>query len=214
MFRVPESFTPALERIAGMPEENFQNLQAALASAKPTLKIQALIGQVQAALKIEIEDLSNIVQTVSNLSNARSSSDTPVEQLARDVSRPFSRKNKSFDPTVLERRLTSLLSIESLVFSARAFALQHEYGNLFISARIVSDVRPVLNPAGAEPVAAMIVHNLSLKYYHAGEYKEMFIALDEADVTKLRKVLDRADAKVASLARFIEKTGVQYLDSK
>lgn len=216
MFPFPESFRPSLERIAAMSDDEFEHLRNVLASAKPSLKIQTLVAEVDEKLNGEIPNIADVLQSVADLNNARVSADLTIEQFIRDVSRLLARrKDKSINLPSVEQRLTSLLNIEALAFSARAFDLQHEYDKLFISARIVSDVRPVFNQAGTEPVATMIVHNLSIKYYQTGEYKEMFIALDEADVAKLRKVLDRADSKVVSLVeRFIGKSGIPYLESK
>jgi hypothetical protein len=38
--------------------------------------------------------------------------------------------------------------------------------------------------------------------------------MDDADLAKLRRVLDRAEAKTTVLEKLIEKTGVRYFDSK
>ena len=60
----------------------------------------------------------------------------------------------------------------------------------------------------------MIVHNMNVTYAQEGERKEFFVAMDNADIAKLRKVLDRADAKTTVLQELIERSGTQYFESK
>jgi hypothetical protein len=78
----------------------------------------------------------------------------------------------------------------------------------------MSDARTVFNQTGTEALGTMVVHNLNIKYSENGQFKEVFIALDDADIAKLRRVLDRAETKTATLEKLIEKTGVRYFDSK
>jgi hypothetical protein len=100
------------------------------------------------------------------------------------------------------------------VLSARASDVQHEYEHLFQSARILSDVRPLFNQSGTEMEGAMVVHNLKITYFQAGEYMEVFISLDNADLSSLRKVVERAEVKTMALEALIAKGGVPYFDSK
>jgi hypothetical protein len=145
-FNVPESFRPALDRIAAMSDSEVEQLRLALASAKPTLKIQAFVAQVQTVVKAEIPDLADVIQTLSNMNNARVGADVSVEKFALDISTPLSRRGDSLvDLSSFQKRLVSLLSVDSLAVSARAFDVQHEYEKLFVSSRIVSDVRAVFN---------------------------------------------------------------------
>ena len=58
----------------------------------------------------------------------------------------------------------------------------------------------------------MIVHNMNVTYFQEGERKDFFVAMDNADIAKLRKVLDRADAKTTLLQKLIENSGTQYFE--
>ena len=149
------------------------------------------------------------------MNNARVGADLSPQEFAHNVAAHLpSRKDKPTDTLALERKLTALLGVESLVISAKAFDVQHEYDKLFITARIITDTRAVFNQAGTEAVGTMIVHNLNIKYSENGQFKEAFIALDDADIAKLRRVLDRAEAKTAILEKLIEKTGIRYFEGK
>ncbi|HTW64475.1 MAG TPA: hypothetical protein VME17_07665 [Bryobacteraceae bacterium] len=214
-FYIPEGFRPALVRIAAMSNADVDDLHKALATAAPTLKVETIIGHLQSTLKKDIPDLPEIIHTLSNMNNARVGAEVAVREFAHDISAQFAaRKDKSPGADTLERKLILLLSVETLVISAKAFDVQHEYEKLFIAARIVTDTRTVFNQAGTEAVGTMIVHNLNIKYSEGGEFKEVFIALDDADIAKLRKVLDRAEAKTSVLEKLIEKTGTPYFDAR
>lgn len=215
-FYVPERFQAVLQQIAILPEDDIDRIQQALASAAPALKIQSVTAHVKASLSKEIPRIEEIIETLNNMNTARVGADVPVEQFVRDIPSPrtVSRKEKVFDRAAFERRLISLLSIESLTLSAKASDMQHEYERLFVSARIMSDVRTIFDQAGTEAVGTMIIHNLNIEYSQAGEYKELFIALDDADIAKLRKVLDRADKKTTVLEELIKRTATPYFESK
>lgn len=98
-----------------------------------------------------------------------------------------------------------------MTLSAKAFDVQHEYEKLFASARILSDLRPVFDQTGNEPIGTIAVHNLKLTYFEGGEYKHIFIALDKSDLAVLRKALDRAESKSAGMERSAKKLGIPHL---
>jgi hypothetical protein len=210
-FYIPENFRPAITRIAAMSEAEAEELRLALSSATPTLNIRALIAHTQTALKKDIPNLSDILRTLANMNNARVGSDVSTRDFAHDIAAQFTTLPSA---ETLEHKLELLLDVEPLTTSAKVFDVQHEYERLFMSARIVTDTRSVFNSAGTEALGTMIVHNLNLKYSENGQFKEIFIAMDDADITKLRRVLDRADIKTATLEKLIDKTGVRYFDSK
>jgi hypothetical protein len=75
-------------------------------------------------------------------------------------------------------------------------------------------MRTVFDPEDSQPSGALIVHNLKITSFRGGEFEETYFALDNADLVILRKVLDRAEAKTASLESVIAKTGLKYFESK
>jgi hypothetical protein len=214
-FFIPDGFRPALVRIAALSDAEVAELHQALSSVTPTLKIQSIVERVRAVLTKEIPDLVDIIQTLSSMNNARVGADFSAQEFARDISEQIeSRRDKLPGADTLESKLASLLGAEPLVISAKAFDVQHEYEKLFIAARILTDERNVFNQEGTEAIGTLIVHNLNIKYSENGQFKELFIALDDSDIAKLRRVLDRAEAKTIVIERLIEKTGVRYFNAK
>jgi hypothetical protein len=216
-FNVPESFRPALLQIAAMSVSQVEELQRALESAEPTLNVNNLVEHIRKMLGQNVPDLLGIVQTLSNLNNARIGPfvDLSAADFASSViSQLPVRKDNPVDVAVLQARLVKLLETDSLLVSAKAFDVQHEYERLFIAARIVTDTRSVFDQAGTEILGTMIVHNLNIKYSENGQFKELVFALDDQDIIKLRRILDRAETKAVALEKLIAKSGVRYFDSK
>lgn len=200
-----------------MTDGELSQVRDALASAKPSLKPAVIAAHVQESLKSSIPDLTEIVQTLGSMNSSRINADISVEEFANNIAKWVTRRRdvpKDYNQAAFEQRLVSLLSIESLVLSAKSFDIEHEYDRIFNSARIISDIRPVFGLSAVEPIAAMVVHNLKIRYYENGELKVTFFALGSADLAELRKVVDRAEGKTTKLEKMIAKSGVHYLESK
>jgi len=210
---IPEMFRPALDRIISFSEEQLQELHDVLGALRVHLKPDVVTESVK-AVKSSLPDLPDIVQTLVNLSITRFRAEMPLDEFASGIS-----KSLRFDTDVSKRenfeaRLKSLLNIKALVLSGRAFDIQHEYEKVFRAARILTDIRPVFSLSGAEALGAMIIHNLSVSYFEDGEYKEVVFALDDADLSAIKKVFERAEIKSKISEQLIGKSGVEYFDSK
>jgi hypothetical protein len=216
---VPFQYRSALHRIALMSDDETRQLKEALAAARPTIRFPVLLAQVRGALTVDIPDLEDIIQALSGLSTTRFNTETPIEGVVADVASVILSDSgigppPKVDKALLEHRLASLLTVEPLVLFARANDVQHECPNLFGSARMLSDVRPLFGSNPKEIIGAMILHNLKITYYSDNEYKECYFVLDDADVAALRKVLDRAEAKTGTLEQVIDRSGLTYFESK
>ncbi len=210
---VPELFRPALNRIASCSEEELQELHHVLGALKVRLKPDLLVESARAT-EGSLPDLPDIVQGLVNLSITRFRVEIPLDEFASGISRSLKLDADVAKRENFEKRLKSLLNIEALVLSARAVDIQHEYEKVFKAVRIITDIRPVFNLAGTEALGAMIVHNLSVTFFEDGEYKEVVFALDDADLTSIKKVIERAEVKSKLSEQLIEKSGIEYFDSK
>jgi hypothetical protein len=207
-------FRPALDRIASLTEEQFEELYGVLGALKVHLKPDVIKKSVTSAASSSLPDLPDLVQTLINLSITRFRAEMPLDDFVAGISRSLKLAADAEKRESFEKRLKSLLNINALVLSARAFDIQHEYEKVFRAARIITDIRPVLNLSGTEAMGAMIVHNLSVTYFEDGEYKEVVFALDDADISAIRKIIERAEIKSKTLEKLIEKSGIEYFDSK
>ena len=110
-------------------------------------------------------------------------------------------------------RLIELLDVDSVRVGAKGIEMLFENQRSFLSARIVTEVRPIFGSDPEEaPAGALIVHMLKIIYREEGQDKELFVALDTTDVGVLRDALDRADAKAESLKGFLEAARTTYIN--
>jgi hypothetical protein len=87
-----------------------------------------------------------------------------------------------------------------------------EYQNVYASAKIISDIRPVFHENPKEkPKAASIIHNLTISYYVGNEQKKFFVALDINDVDYLMKVLERTKLKELTLSGLLKDDSIEWL---
>lgn len=124
----------------------------------------------------------------------------------------------AFDKTLigtLQQRIIEILSIENLDLIARAHDVLLEHPQTFVSARIVSDIRPVFGDSVDEPpAAAVLVHMLNITYYNARRRERFAVALDQKDLDKMIDVLERARAKEKTLRSMIKAQDVSYIEVK
>ncbi len=57
----------------------------------------------------------------------------------------------------------------------------------------------------------VMVHTLKIEYRHAYEPKAFYVAMDTVDIRALREVLERAEAKSASIEIMLQASNIPYL---
>lgn len=217
---IPDQVKPLIERLATMPGEEFDAIMAALNTAPPNLRVETFNGQVKELLAGKGPEVADLVDIIMGLSRSPRDSSVTVEELAASVaSEVLKRKGEHpGDPKLLEGRLSALLGIQSLKLYARANEVQHQYGEVFFGARIISDIRTVFEPDGTKPLGAMVVHNLKITSGHGPfhqQHHDHFFALDNADLEILQRVIERAKDKTVSLEGIIKnQPNLTYFQSK
>ena len=213
-FYVPDRVKPVVTRIAALSTTDFNRFLEAIRTAQPALSIDHLATEVSQALS-GIEDVGEIVYTLASMNRFRLRAGHTVEQFVSEIAASVdadAEPTPSFDRMEFSERVSALLNAESLLVSVRANDLQRNHDRVFLSARVASDIRSVFDPDGNEIQGSMIVHNMHLTYLQEDEVKGFFLAMDNADITKLKRVLDRVNAKTPILLRLIEKSGSQYFE--
>jgi hypothetical protein len=114
----------------------------------------------------------------------------------------------------LKTRLTVLLAVEGgFKMSARATDVLTEHQNYYLGARILTDMRPIFAENTENlPAGIVLTHSLKLSYHSGARREEIFITLDNSDLERLKKIINRAEDKSKTLKQFIEDTPVPYLE--
>jgi hypothetical protein len=92
--------------------------------------------------------------------------------------------------------------------------LQSDVERAFCDARILTDLRPIFGGEVDAPKAMIIVHTLKLSYHDAatGKHEELFVAIDDEDIEKLKRILERAERKAKSLVSRLQLAGIKTVD--
>ena len=117
------------------------------------------------------------------------------------------------DADVLEERLTKIFKSDHILeLNTKAISVLTDHDNLFLSAKILTDARPIFNDEGSALEAIAVVHMLRIHFEHNSEHQDFFAALDVGDLRKLRHVIDRAEQKAEVLKMTFKASNIPYLD--
>lgn len=91
-----------------------------------------------------------------------------------------------------------LLTLSPVCVVAKTHDLVFDYDNLFVAARIITDIRPVFDDKHDEVISAIISHTLRLEYSSSGAtrgFQSLSFAVDGDDIKRLREQCDNAMKK-------------------
>lgn len=217
---VPEKQKSGLIKLLRLSDTSLDQIISAFDGIAPKFFPEELATQVMSKVEgVSSDDLLEIINMLLSLSSHRVHDDTPPEELAEQVIQALLEGSADAQSLLrskqqtFRQRLVRLLKIETILVSAKASRILQSQENLFCSARILTDIRPVFgSDPSVPPNSAVMVHMLNLSFHHEGELKELYIAMDSLDIEQLREVLDRAELKTQSLKTLIKRAGVSLLD--
>jgi hypothetical protein len=204
-----------------LSDDAFDEVYTSLLQAPRDVASQKeLAAQVSALVtKTDAKEIRNIVEVLTSLRQLRSRTNASAEKVARDVYDALQAEEGS--PGLGERadqlkvRLGKSLALETLdILTSKAKELQTDAERIFCEARILTDLRPVFGQEVDSPKAMIVVHALKLAYHDGatGRLEEIFVALDDEDVRRLKLVAERAERKSKSLLSRLEAAGIKTID--
>lgn len=217
---IPKKYRSGFVELNAISDQSIDELQNILKTAPPVLGPKALAEAVKANIKtLDFDTLYQIINSVSSLSEICDSKKSSIDELVLDVVEIVKEEkiidDKLFDDAKFKERLSKLLSIEALLYPLKSVSLLTEHENVLLTAKIISDIRPIFGfDILQKPKAAVIIHLLHLHYLHGmdgAEHNDFVVALDEDDLKRLKDVIERAEAKSKSLKSFISDTNLTYL---
>jgi hypothetical protein len=214
--RVPDEYVGGLAKFLGLSVESGDKLLSALEQSPVSQEPREALKEKLSALGIvPNSDVDDIADAVMSLYFVCAHSDESPSDLAAEITQAInessSEKLKLPDETRanIKSRLTRLLSVDSFAISVKADSYLYEYDNVFSKAHISTDIRPIFGVNPEEPPkVATLNHMMNIHYYHDGEHKELYLALDAFDLDSLRNVIDRAALKAESLKQVLDAAGL------
>lgn len=220
---IPKTFQEGFAKLLGLKDKELQELCAALEKTAPTSDPSDLAEQISPKVKtIPKKDVESIISSVGSLVIVQNTTRLSVDEIVENVSRVIQEgkaENIKFgadNGDVFKKRLRKLLNTKSLHYSAMVADLITEFENVFLSARIVTDIRPVSDVAAEDsPKVAMIVHNLSIHHQKEGErHLDFFVALNSEDLQTLKEELEAAQKRETNLRSLLRQTKIKLLGSE
>lgn len=209
---IPKEQLSVLGKIIQFDQKNLDLLLEVFRESKPALFIDGLAEAASEKLKIGENEAQEIVRVLGSIYAARISLSHRVnfESFLKNICDAL-KAEKNVPPDADWQKfikfVTDLLNQKGAIeYSSKALDVLLQNERNFITARIVTDFRPVFkeNPAD-EPAGAVVVHQLKITYREDGEQKNIFFALDSSDIQTLKRVAERAVNKEASTLALASK---------
>lgn len=217
--RIPEEHKKQFLALLALDSDKREKLVAAAEREKAHLNVDELSQALCRASGLTPHACLAIVRVLLHMYRASKTADAEhfsesVLEAIRDSAPDRLRTSVDWDGFLGQiRRL--LKCDTSLGVTAKVGELRSEYGKVYCSARILSDIRPVFGDnESSAPLAGAIVHVLRVTYHEEGSHKNVHIALDANDLCALGDLVRRAQAKEVSLRREVEKTSMQFIDAE
>ena len=219
-FSIPASELPRLKVLADASPDHLKALQDALAVEKPTVDVDALCGLIAERTGIEIGALRPIIRALWRLAIVQRglglSADQFVEALSAQLREVVPGKWDAGDSegwAARQRQIASLLASEgALTAGAKAADLLLEQQLNFCRARVVTDMRPVLDERAERVQGFLPIHTLGITYHELGETRSVHIAMKYSQLAELRNQLERAERKEKLLRETLAGAGFSVID--
>jgi hypothetical protein len=216
---IPEDYVAGLAQIVALPDAVINELTSALAESPASLDIKAATSSISGkVLTIPQKDIRRILATLLSLYSLRAFRETETDDFIDDIVRAMKRSKRpelalADSDNRFRDRLKRLLGFSAFATASKAVFLQHEHEHTLCTARIFTDARPVYgDDATSLPSVVAITHMLKLAYHEGNRLEEIHVALDKADLMKLKLLIERAESKGASFRKVFDSANIQVIE--
>lgn len=117
----------------------------------------------------------------------------------------------------LRSQLVKFLECEDSSFHLKfkSLFLSRERENIFRESNVYTDMRPIFDNDGTQVLGTMILHNLKISYFdgkHDFATSEIYLALDNEDLAKLKETIIRAEKKETVIRKKLKNIDLSILD--
>ena len=212
---LPPSLAGGLREIAALPQSSFDALLAFLRGIPVQIK-QYRVFNSPIFTSADLGDKGqSITEAAFSLILSRAARRIAITQFVDDLIEGFT-PSRDLDDVQLRNlriRATDILSVDALDLVARAHNVLLEHSQVYTTARIVTDIRPVFGEdVLVKPLSNVIVHMLSIVYRSAGRRENFVVALDEKDLDQLIDVLERAKTKERTLKELMKNNNIPSIE--
>ncbi|TDE36316.1 hypothetical protein [Antarcticimicrobium sediminis] len=213
--RIAPHQAKALRTVASITTDDFREIARKLSKqAAPSIRASALLDTVKELSGNDEFSIALCTQLVS-LATFRRVEKVSSEVVWDDLFEGM-RVAEFADATIawfdeVRVEFLSLLECESVRLPAKALHLSTDFQQVFASANVITDVRPVFDGDHASIAGAIVTQTLRIQYVGSGGQggeQEVSLALDLDDIKKLIAELEKAKQKAeCAKESFGQKTG-------
>ena len=215
--RIPERYQLGVSRINKLDLEAIRAIRGVLdkfvhKGRSPGASSVAIAVESVSAPGTAEEDYKKISEALVSMYVVQSSQDMPLDEFAEGIANALEELSDPelrlvpHDKQSFKEKLSILLGAETFGLISKVGDLQIEGEHVFCHARILTDVRPVFGQQIEQgPLAAVITHNLKITFHLGGRKgdHDFYVLLDSDDLSELKEVITRAEAKAKTLRGMI-----------
>lgn len=210
-YLITQEVLSGIEPLSSFPSDKFLSLVSEIDRALPVgLSIEEDICTFLASSDIvspHSVDKDKLAEAMVGVHYLRLSpfSDGELLEEVRRAWTHWGKKGESAE--ILIANIQTLLNSSVLHASVKALSLIGDHDKLFISSRILTDIRPVFDDDVLNAtLACLVTHTLKLSIRVDGRPQNIFVAADSEDLIQLRETIDRALDKGKTLADVIRSS--------
>lgn len=197
---IPKSAADEIEALLSYAEQLGPAIELAT-KTKPAVAVVTILRDLSKQLSIRIFDLRKIFNALENLNVIRKEfggAEIAFEKIAEALS-PEAAKKWSEKKALILSAMAAYSEDNPVSISVKAQKLTFLREKIYRDAEIITDARPVYDSTGEKVLEILITHSLVANYLVRDRVETVHLAMDAADVLKLRKACDRAIVKAKAL---------------
>jgi hypothetical protein len=205
-------YEEGLKELSSLTDERFAAIEKGLSQVEMASSTAELASKIAILPEVDEDQLGKIFRSVRGLTDFLAEGAT-LDQIIDDVVSICLRKKLTQETEIpkLRSRLFVLLSNNLIYYAYKAQDLVTENENVFLSCRIISDIRPIFEVNLEEsPKVGLIMHNLHIHYQsdESGPHQDIYFSLNSSDVQSLIAALERAETKEETLENIMTKSSM------
>ena len=219
--RIPKEKIDSVAELYALSDQDRNALLNSLRQVEPgATPLDSFVESIKKLSDLSEETLVRLLTVLLNLSRAAHFGNSSIDSFVReDVASAFASTGDERIRTdgaqweKVRSFLIDALGTNSLSVTVKAKHLMTSESRLFLSVRIVSDIRLVFpEDPSLLPSAGMVIHSLKLDYLEDGERATAEFVLDREELLELKKVIERALVKDQTLDKVLQQTKVKRVN--
>ncbi len=211
---IPEEDIERIQKLINLGDKLTTDLVNALTESPPGIWGDKLAGYITENTEIEQNDAKDISRLIYSLSINKRFNQTTIDEFIDGLVIGVKKADEKIDLSEkLIKVIQQILSIESVIFTAKAAELELEREKAVSDFRIITDLRPIFDDDNPDIIKSfLIVHNLKIKYRDYSDTYESYFSVDEVVLQKLKDHIIRALNKSKRIKKGIGDINIINLD--